>query len=114
MRISDWSSDVCSSDLSKTTLASTPFPKRRSRLNRPSERAAQFGRAALFIGETVRHHDALAIPSQDFRHCGAHRAAARPEGRSEERLVGQECVSTGRSRWAPYHRKKKHVETSSG
>src|SRR3546814_15493084 len=24
-------------------------------------------------------------------------------GRSEERRVGKECVSTGRSRWAPYH-----------
>src|SRR3546814_5700103 len=24
-------------------------------------------------------------------------------GRSEERRVGKECVSTGRSRWSPYH-----------
>src|SRR3546814_3010018 len=64
MRISDWSSDVCSSDL------------------RPSERAAQFGRAVPFIGEAVRHHDALAIPGQDFRHRGAHRAAARPKGQA--------------------------------
>src|SRR3546814_14210830 len=27
--------------------------------------------------------------------------------RSEERRVGKECVSTGRSRWSPYHEKKK-------
>src|SRR3546814_14848410 len=27
--------------------------------------------------------------------------------RSEERRVGKECVSTGRSRWSPYHSKKK-------
>src|SRR3546814_15675604 len=27
--------------------------------------------------------------------------------RSEERLVGKECVSTCRSRWSPYHSKKK-------
>src|SRR3546814_14989483 len=27
-------------------------------------------------------------------------------GRSEERRVGEECVSTGRARWAPYHSKK--------
>src|SRR3546814_12445610 len=27
--------------------------------------------------------------------------------RSEERRVGEECVRTGRSRWAPYHEKKK-------
>ena len=25
------------------------------------------------------------------------------EGRSEERRVGKECVSTCRSRWSPYH-----------
>src|SRR3546814_17774757 len=31
--------------------------------------------------------------------CGSLRAALR----SEERRVGQECVSTGRSRWSPYH-----------
>src|SRR3546814_14228221 len=29
--------------------------------------------------------------------------AAEPEARSEERRVGKECVSTCRSRWAPYH-----------
>src|SRR3546814_12656266 len=28
-------------------------------------------------------------------------------GRSEERRVGKECVSTCRSRWSPYHEKKK-------
>src|SRR3546814_13243486 len=28
--------------------------------------------------------------------------AFRDESRSEERRVGEECVSTGRSRWAPY------------
>src|SRR3546814_14947263 len=28
--------------------------------------------------------------------------------RSEERRVGKECVSTCRSRWSPYHKKKKH------
>src|SRR3546814_12922191 len=30
-------------------------------------------------------------------------------GRSEERRVGKECVSTCRSRWSPYHEKKKKV-----
>src|SRR3546814_13378732 len=29
------------------------------------------------------------------------------EDRSEERRVGKECVSTCRSRWSPYHKKKK-------
>src|SRR3546814_13654928 len=30
--------------------------------------------------------------------------------RSEERRVGTECVSTCRSRWSPYHEKKKHTK----
>src|SRR3546814_1778238 len=62
MRISDWSSDVCSSDLA------VPF------ILEPSHRRGR-GRAAL-------RFDYL---------------------RSEERRVGKECVSTGRSRWSPYH-----------
>src|SRR3546814_17484195 len=33
-----------------------------------------------------------------------------PAERSEERCVGQECVSTCKSRWSPYHKKKtKHT-----
>src|SRR3546814_15272589 len=32
--------------------------------------------------------------------------------RSEERRVGKECVSTCRSRWAPYHKKKKEIHSS--
>src|SRR3546814_12788216 len=35
-------------------------------------------------------------------------------GRSEERRVGKECVSTCRSRWSPYHLKNKHMHTRSG
>src|SRR3546814_14171545 len=31
------------------------------------------------------------------------------DARSEERRVGKECVSTCRSRWSPYHEKKKMV-----
>src|SRR3546814_14902993 len=33
--------------------------------------------------------------------------------RSEERRVGTECVSTGRSRWSPYHLKKKQIKLKS-
>src|SRR3546814_21195051 len=35
------------------------------------------------------------------------KVAGGPSGRSEERWVGKECVSTCRSRWSPYHSKKK-------
>src|SRR3546814_13465878 len=34
------------------------------------------------------------------------------DARSEERRVGKECVSTCRSRWAPYHKKKKNNNTN--
>src|SRR3546814_12755711 len=37
------------------------------------------------------------------------RAQAGAPGRSEERRVGKECVSTCRSRWSPYHYKKKQT-----
>src|SRR3546814_2378849 len=79
MRISDWSSDVCSSDL----------PERRW--------------AGVADGPGLR--DFLF----DCRHSagarGRSRAPDRPAGvvRSEERRVGKECVSTCRSRWSPYH-----------
>src|SRR3546814_3064723 len=66
MRISDWSSDVCSSDLH--TLC-TYF------LRPPSN--------TPHLGETI-------LPIWVI-------------GRSEERRVGKECVSTCRSRWSPYH-----------
>src|SRR3546814_2001115 len=65
MRISDWSSDVCSSDLNRSrTPLSAPL-------------------------------------SLDWRKLSCGRPPQK--GRSEERRVGKECVSTCRSRWSPYH-----------
>src|SRR3546814_5814238 len=78
MRISDWSSDVCSSDLySADTRPQTGL----SRQNVP--RPNLLARSAML----------------------ARRAAAQDHilRRSEERRVGKECVSTCRSRWSPYH-----------
>src|SRR3546814_2316396 len=85
MRISDWSSDVCSSDLR---------PHRPSWLASPRE-AAEHQRDG--VGIERRRGDAGL----------AHRAGHTPDhaafGRSEERRVGKECVSTCSSRWSPYH-----------
>src|SRR3546814_14774675 len=39
--------------------------------------------------------------------CGYSGLAPSAERRSEERRVGKECGSTCRSRWSPYHEKKK-------
>src|SRR3546814_20335183 len=82
MRISDWSSDVCSSDL-------TSFPASRTA-------------AATVICWPSTARIAISKPSQA--------PGTRKPGRafrSEERRVGKECVSTCRSRWSPYHYKKK-------
>src|SRR3546814_8998772 len=88
MRISDWSSDVCSSDLTvnaRLTLDVTyllngeAVPELLARLERMCELAIGEG---LLTGETAAEVDTW---------------------RSEERRVGKECVSTCRSRWSPYH-----------
>src|SRR3546814_1391963 len=73
MRISDWSSDVCSSDLMKTAPAETP---------------GLFASCVPEILELVVDTRARDVDGAD---------------RSEERRVGKECVSTCRSRWSPYH-----------
>src|SRR3546814_21139877 len=102
MLISDWSSDVCSSDLREPVVrrlalqgAAVLAQERRQRL-------------LLRIGglrpgsERARHVVAgtdqallLAAPQRDAD--GAVRL------RSEERRVGKECVSPCRLRWSPYH-----------
>src|SRR3546814_13965664 len=81
MRISDWSSDVCSSDLGLRLVFSVCTGDVREV-------------APGCLGEP-QHDGGL---SGDERGHGE---------RSEERRVGKECVSTCRSRWSPYHEKKK-------
>src|SRR3546814_15210402 len=95
LRISDWSSDVCSSDLREVQLAFR-------QPGRVAEMAIQEGdvvtagtRMALLDAQP--YEDALA----------AAEAAVRVAQRSEERRVGKVCVSTCRSRWWPFHSKKK-------
>src|SRR3546814_6846460 len=75
MRISDWSSDVCSSDL-RFAL----------RLPHPPFREPLFQHLGGAAGEAV-----------------AADGGATARQRSEERRVGKECVSTCRSRWSQYH-----------
>src|SRR3546814_7330786 len=92
MRISDWSSDVCSSDLDRHQMAFTQALL---------EGVVQFapGQRALAVVQVVIHH--LFV---DFDHLiDDLLVRCRNIGRSEERRVGKECVSTCRSRWSPYH-----------
>src|SRR3546814_3364445 len=81
MRISDWSSDVCSSDLQWSNCPQA---------------------TALLVPITIwpftqpwpQGKSDIAL-SKLLMHCSTKR--------SEERSVGKECVSTCRSRWSPYH-----------
>src|SRR3546814_15428489 len=110
MRISDWSSDVCSSDL--TTIQAV---RERSHWNsqniRPRDpvllglcsqgdlnaavekarRAAE--KAGINLPQPEHHEEERPAPQRE------------PSGnpRSEERRVGKECVSTCCSRGSPYH-----------
>src|SRR3546814_13126352 len=103
MRISDWSSDVCSSDLTPTEEASTlpallvaTFPLD------PSRRHVAPG----LLTDTIVEHAAALYPAL-VAAVEAHEAHPFELVRSEERRVGKECVSTCKSRWSPYHSKKK-------
>src|SRR3546814_9706051 len=88
MRISDWSSDVCSSDLGRPRSAKSLHTARnRTRIGGIRTNRAAAARRARTTTIVVRE--------------GSRPAAA--EERSEERRVGKECVSTCRSRWSPYH-----------
>src|SRR3546814_7884034 len=77
MRISDWSSDVCSSDLCKTIAHSQ-------------------GSQSLLDKAHVEPDDGV-VAIEQFMTVGVKRH------RSEERRVGKECVSTCRSRGSPSH-----------
>src|SRR3546814_9719225 len=92
VRISDWSSDVCSSDLAVLSAwlfwkancdgaAGAVAAMEAQRLNDPLSNKKRAGEAGsswgCLVGGSLK--------------------------RSEERRVGKECVSTCRSRWSPYH-----------
>src|SRR3546814_11408956 len=96
MRISDWSSDVCSSDLAdEEALDQSRVRQCRRELQRGEEAGTEIWR--------VRHH----LHAGRLRQCrhlaelgdAADLGHARLGVRSEERRVGKECVSTCRSWW---------------
>src|SRR3546814_19316551 len=85
MRISDWSSDVCSSDLCKIARAGAPYELvQRLTGKLAGQFDLGFGKRALAAQCLVRR-------------------------RSEERRLGKECVSTCGSRWSAYPSKQKET-----
>src|SRR3546814_4255374 len=92
MRISDWSSDVCSSDLNLglcDSVSQSGCPGCHIRCTQKL-----FSRAVRFCAADSHG------PCDDGRCDGS-------DIRSEERRVGKECVSTCISRWSPAHSKTK-------
>src|SRR3546814_17324093 len=98
MRISDWSSDVCSSDLGHRPAGMCGIAVHiddagcaglDNELNR---------RQGLrkYLGDGLPSDDVGRVESREY-------AVLRVDSRSEERRVGKEWVSTSRSRWWPFH-----------
>src|SRR3546814_12128385 len=99
MRISDWSSDVCSSDLEIVSKSNKLIDEHLlgdgRTLNRDDNFADDLGADSLDMVELVMAFEEsfnIEIPDNDAE-----------KVRSEERRVGKECASTCRSRWSPYH-----------
>src|SRR3546814_14093836 len=98
MRISDWSSDVCSSDLLPCVVD-----------------ADEEGQAPVIDRHWLNLYRSLPVEQFDRRDAlivaqgfttNLHRLNEKLIFRSEERRVGKECVSTCRSRWSTYHAKQ--------
>src|SRR3546814_19070629 len=122
MRISDWSSDVCSSDLD---AQGRPLAADDAKIDALLEREVRVPEATAVEARRFydRHRERFASeplveaehilfsanPADEFAYSlavGDARMAIRAveaDPRSEERRVGKECVSTCRSRWSPYH-----------
>src|SRR3546814_20132907 len=115
MRIRDWSSDVCSSDLFRHHLfglAVNLGDKRaggvqifKTARRRGFRHRFRYAMRRKDDGEIVRK--VVQMLDEDGSLClqPIHHIAVMP--RSEERRVGKESVSTGNSRWWQVHSKKK-------
>src|SRR3546814_17672635 len=106
MRISDRSSDVCSSDLVVAAVAACKHPRRRQ----PGDFLAIL--LGVHLHGTHTHDRRDIGPRKRGIEIATHRTAiaraitapeAEHEGRYEEGRVGNECVSRCRSRWSTYN-----------
>src|SRR3546814_14845690 len=101
MRISDWSSDVCSSDLEDADL-DTP-------LRSGQQGLGELPPSGIAIEDVGREIHRLPSTPDRAEHRGVSLLAVPerldevPCKTSEERRVGKECVSTCRTRWSPYN-----------
>src|SRR3546814_16809056 len=123
MSISDWSSDVCASDREAGAAHVTDGRVEPEGVAPLEERDLLVGRTGRRSDRAVGHHepsqrigryevlddgldlaDGLSVLDQELHRRRVVGLLWEVEvTRSEERRVGQECVSTGRYRWSPYH-----------
>src|SRR3546814_14965791 len=100
MRSSDWSSDVCSSDLLGDLLDQARLLDLEGNLRDDDLKTAALRLLGLPARPQAEGAPARPVGLDDARAPLDQDAAGRD--RSEERRVGKECVSTCRSRWSPY------------
>src|SRR3546814_17211007 len=106
MRISDWSSDVASSDLFLAPVAAFEDREEPSRLTVKwggGFHVCELGQSPL---DVVAWHGNYVPYKYDLRRFCPMNAVRFDHARSEERRLGKECVSTCRSRWSPNPSKK--------
>src|SRR3546814_10707960 len=98
MRISDWSSDVCSSDLVRRARKQMGLSQGelsdKAGLRQATISEIEAGNAGPKLDSILK---VLATLKLELR------IVPRSKGRSEERRVGKACVSTCRSRLSPYN-----------
>src|SRR3546814_14290637 len=105
MRISDWSSDVCSSDL--LAIGGKVLVEAGKRIT--ARHVRQLAAENITALEVPDDYPVGRIVAKDIvdSKTGELLASANDEitdeQRSEERRVGKECVRTGRSRWSTMH-----------
>src|SRR3546814_16948419 len=100
MRISDWSSDVCSSDLRSARdrgLVLNAHPH----IVLTQHAAIAAAPTGADMSDLIPLAQAHCMPRKGSEH-KLTQARIQELMRSEERRVGKECVSTCRSRWSPY------------
>src|SRR3546814_15766488 len=135
MCISDWSSDVCSSDLRRRASGGHRAAERlRIHAERMRPRLVEVvrgggddagGQLRPLVRdppEPARGHPLVSTCSNsmnldrihviDLTQAWVRSITIRSSRRSEERRVGKECVSTCRSRWSPYHEKTNNNKTT--
>src|SRR3546814_19149425 len=99
MRISDWSSDVCSSDLFADAYGAIPFPIPQNGVE------ALWNHIARYRGSyIVRRASEVAVQRNgSYSLVTSQQEAMFKFYRSDESRVGTECGRTCRSRWSPFH-----------